>query len=161
MKEGWKLPKQTQKIKFHNNTFATINKNGFRVTSNREKNINSKTKKLVVIGDSFAFGEEVNDEHSLPFLLSDSNPNLEVYNLATSGYGHGQMLISLERQIEKINPDYVLLVFIETDMYRTLMDFRDYAKPNFFLTDHLKLNNKKLLPPHELRQEKALNFFLL
>lgn len=51
---------------------------------------------VVFFGDSFTFGEGVNDDATLPNQVAIHRPDLAVYNYAFSGYGPNHMLARLE-----------------------------------------------------------------
>jgi len=90
-------------------------------------------RRVVVLGDSFSFGEGVDDGEAWPRRLQDLLPDAEVVNLAVHGYGHDQMLIRLREEVPRYRPDLVLLGFFADDAARNTLDFRDYAKPRFVL----------------------------
>src|SRR5262245_47270071 len=90
--------------------------------------------RIVVLGDSFTFGEEVSDTETYPHLLQELLPTVEVINLGVHGYGHDQMLVLFREEGSKYEPSLVVLGFVASDMERNLMGFRDYAKPRFVVT---------------------------
>lgn len=90
---------------------------------------------VLVVGDSFTFGDGAKDEDVWPTILQASNGDLQVLNFAVSGYGVGQMYLMLERQIGRYSPDLVVAAFIDDDLKRTLLSFRAYRKPRFELED--------------------------
>lgn len=51
---------------------------------------------VVFFGDSYTFGEGVNDDETLPNQFARQRPDLAVYNYAFSGYGPNHMLARLE-----------------------------------------------------------------
>src|SRR5262245_37250811 len=89
--------------------------------------------RIVVLGDSFTFGEEVSDDETYSRRLEALLPGSEVLNLGVHGYGQDQMLIYLREEGVRYGPDVVLLGFIAEDMDRNLLAFRDFAKPHFVL----------------------------
>jgi hypothetical protein len=113
-------------------------------------------------GDSFAFGEEVSDEESLPFQLQNLLSDWHVINWAVPAFGHDQMLLRFKEMGQKKDVDLTVLIFLETDMYRNLHSFRDYMKPRFRLgSDELVLEKRKILPPDELAQQSLWKHWLL
>jgi lysophospholipase L1-like esterase len=90
-------------------------------------------RRVVAVGDSFTFGEGVNDGDTYPRRLQDLLPDTEVVNLGVHGYGLDQILIRLREEVPRYRPDVVLLGFFLNDAQRSLLDFRDYAKPRFAL----------------------------
>jgi hypothetical protein len=109
------------------------------------------TTRIVAIGDSFTFGDEVDDRDTFPAALERDLSAGEVLNLGVHGYGHDQMLLRLRREGLAFAPDIVLLGWVDTDADRDLLDFRDYAKPRFELSDgHLVLATSRVPSPAEL-----------
>lgn len=98
--------------------------------------------RILLLGDSFTFGEEVADEEVYASRLEKALPNREVINMAVHGYGTDQMFLSLQQEGVKYHPDIVILGFISDDMERNLLSFRDFAKPKYVLV------NGKLLLTH-------------
>lgn len=95
-----------QKFAYH------FNDEGIRVASPASR-INYEKPRLVFIGDSVTFGEELNYEDSFVFqvgkLLKDK---FEVVNLGVQGFGTDQSLLRLEKFIDELDPDYVVYTFI-------------------------------------------------
>ncbi len=60
------------------------------------ENIDQRDKFLLFFGDSFVFGEGVNDDQTLPFYVAQFAPHYHVYNYGFSGYGPQQMLAQLQ-----------------------------------------------------------------
>jgi hypothetical protein len=73
----------------------TIDENNRRVTP--YQNPSNPNKFLLLFGDSFVFGEGVEDDQTLPFHLSQLATEYRVYNYGFSGYGPQQMLARLEQ----------------------------------------------------------------
>ncbi len=108
-------------------------------------------KRILVLGDSFSFGEEVGDRETFSAYLERLLPNTEVINLGVHGYGHDQMLLYLREEGLKYKPDIILLGFLYYDLERNLLSFRDYAKPRFRKTAHgLKLESHPVPEPEAL-----------
>ena len=91
--------------------------------------------RIVAIGDSYTFGQCAEDSQTWPAVLSRRIPGSEVLNLGVMGYGQGQALLRLERDGLPYSPDVVVFGFHGTDMRRSELHFRDYAKPHFELTE--------------------------
>lgn len=107
--------------------------------------------RVLMIGDSFTFGEGVNNKETFSHYLQEMLPEAEVINLGVHGYGHDQILIHLQEEGVKYQPDLVVLGFVDADMERNRMNFRDYAKPKFVLKGgDLKLTNSPVPSPEEL-----------
>jgi hypothetical protein len=118
--------------------------------------------RIVLIGDSFAFGEEVADYETFAQRLEELLPQVEVLNLGVHGYGHDQMLVYLREEGLRYHPDIVIVGFVQDDMERNMVEFRDYAKPRFELVDGaLALRNSPVPAPSEmLARERYRSRFL-
>ena len=109
------------------------------------------TTRILVLGDSFTFGEDVGDDETYSDQLERLLPGTEVINLGVHGYGHDQMLIYLREEGVRYRPDIVILGFLTGDMERNVLSFRDYAKPRFVLDGGtLALRNSPVPPPAEM-----------
>ncbi|HTL46541.1 MAG TPA: SGNH/GDSL hydrolase family protein [Verrucomicrobiae bacterium] len=111
--------------------------------------------RILAVGDSFTFGEDVSDNEVYTHYLEHLIPNAEVINIGVHGYGHDQMLLYLKEEGIKYKPDILFLGFLFYDMERNLLDFRDFAKPRFRLSGgQLKLTNTPVPTPDQvLKQE--------
>lgn len=82
-------------------------------------------RRIVVLGDSIAFGLYVGDDETYAARLAARSPDSEVANLAVQGYGPGQSLLRLERLGLGLKPDVVLLALCLGN------DFADAMLPSF------------------------------
>ncbi len=88
--------------------------------------------RIIVLGDSFTFGDEVSDAETWPEQLQNNlGSSAEVLNFGVHGYGHDQMLLLFEKHGAALAPDVVVLGYVSIDMFRNLLSFRDFAKPRF------------------------------
>lgn len=93
------------------------------------------TVRIVALGDSFTFGEGVEDDQTFPHHLGGLLPGVDVVNLGVHGYGHDQMLVTLREEGPAYEPDLVVLGYVTDDALRNVLAFRDFAKPRFELVD--------------------------
>jgi hypothetical protein len=116
--------------------------------------IKSKEKlRILILGDSFTFGDHVSDDETYSHYLQQMLPHTEVINMGVHGYGHDQMLILLKEEAVKYEPDIVILGFLPLDMSRNLLKFRDFAKPRFVIDKgELKLTGTPVPRPEEILQ---------
>jgi len=85
----------------------------------------------LVVGDSFAFGDGVNDEDSWPAIL-ERLLGRRVINAAVPGFGLDQAVLRAEQLAEIYAPDIVILSFIPHDVLRCEMSYwSGHAKPYF------------------------------
>jgi hypothetical protein len=131
---GWTLKPNLRDVPFRG---ALVNSNARGIRGRRDYEIEKPAgvTRIVVLGDSFTFGEEVGDHETFAFHLERMIPNSEVLNLGIHGYGHDQMLLYLKEEGVRYRPDIVLLGFMPDDMERNVLSFRDYAKPRFGLRE--------------------------
>lgn len=143
---GWSMIPNAQRPGF------TINQQGYRALYNFE---NSPEKyQVLIVGDSFTFGDDIDDEHTWPQLLQQQSKQLNVFNMGGSGYGTDQMLITLQEEIKHYQPDLVIAAFIDDDLKRAMIPFRDYKKPRFLLhKEKLFLTNTPIGDIAETLQE--------
>jgi lysophospholipase L1-like esterase len=123
---GWALAEGTYQVKpVHQLTqFALhIDKFGLR-TLGAAAHV-SRTRRLLVLGDSFTFAKETATEKTFTRLLQDSLDarvaGIEVLNAGVPAYGTAQQLLFLrELQERQITPDITLLVFFTNDILDNL-----------------------------------------
>ena len=87
---------------------VTLNAMGYRGREGRVPKEPGQTR-VVVLGDSIAFGYGVADEQAFPQVLDGRDNGLEVVNLGVEGYGPGQELLVLRREGLSAGPDVVVL----------------------------------------------------
>ena len=87
---------------------VTLNSRGYRGREAWNADRRASTR-VVVLGDSVAFGYGVSDEQAFPYLLDTRDNGLEVVSLAVAGYGPGQELLVVKREVPELKPDIVVL----------------------------------------------------
>ncbi|HZT18013.1 MAG TPA: GDSL-type esterase/lipase family protein [Dongiaceae bacterium] len=130
---GWALLPGLRDVRLPDGTRVSSNSRGLRGTVEYSYDKPPGVLRILTIGDSFTFGEQVGDDETWSSYLQELLPGTEVINLGVHGYGHDQMLLYLEREGVRYHPDIVILGFLSLDMERNLFSFRDYAKPRFVL----------------------------
>jgi hypothetical protein len=117
--------------------------------------------RIAILGDSFAFGEEVRFEdtwgHQLELALGQ---RCQVLNFGVPGYGVDQMYLRYIKDVRAWNPDVVIFAFIDADVARSMsvyafLLFPDgtmpFPKPRFVLAgEHLRILNTPLPEPDDL-----------
>jgi hypothetical protein len=130
--KGWTM--RPGRWSFGKRTTITANSRGIRGSKEYAPGRTARTRRIVVLGDSFTFGEGVDDDATFPAQLQARlGPGFEVINLGVHGYGHDQMLIRLREEGLRYAPDLVVLGYYADDVARNALSFRDYAKPRFVL----------------------------
>lgn len=110
------------------------------------------TKRIVVLGDSFGMGYEVELEDTFTQvmrqnLINEMGQNIEVINLSVSGYGTAEQLLMLQNEGIKYQPDLVLVTWHNTDT-------DDNIRSNLFKVENNQLvrNSETYLPGIEIRE---------
>jgi hypothetical protein len=148
---GWALKPGLQALPVFGGKRLSSNSRGVRGLREYAYERSAGAPRIVVLGDSFTFGEEVSDDETYAAQLEQMLPGAEVLNLGVHGYGHDQMLVYLQEEGVRYRPDVVLLGFLPDDMERNLLGFRDYAKPHFVLDGGaLVLRNARVPAPEEM-----------
>jgi lysophospholipase L1-like esterase len=130
---GWRGLRNFTGIFVKDDFRATIafNEKGYRKKSSK---ITPRpgAKKLVVQGDSFAWGWGVGQGEVLTDILQDKlGPNINIINYGINTFGTVQEKIQLEREIVPLKPDWVCLMFYCNDFKDNLNgrnDNRPYCK---------------------------------
>lgn len=127
---------------------ATVNSNSDGIRDIREK---YPKRKILFFGDSFCFGEGVDNDETIPYFLEKNLKNIACLNLGIHGYGLDQQYLYLKEELKKYNPLLTCLVIADNDFRRDFLDFRDSAKPKFVLKDgEIILTSTPVPKPEEL-----------
>lgn len=142
---GW-APKKNYKYKVEK-AIASINSQGYRGKV-YFYNKNSTKKRIIMLGDSIAFGYGVKGEQTFSDYLNLIDKDWEVINLSVQGYGTDQELIKLQNEGLRYQPDVVFLNFCLNN------DFRDNVSSKFiydstFPKPFFLLEDKKLVKHNE------------
>ena len=130
----------------------TTNSDGFR--SLHDFSNDPARYQVLILGDSFTFGDGIDDAVTWPQRLEERNARLNVLNLAGTGYAPDQMYLTLKEAIGRYRPSLVVAAFISDDLARSLLPFRDFKKPRFVLRNsELVLTNTPIGSPAEVFAE--------
>ncbi len=90
-------------------------------------------RRLLILGDSFAFGEGVNINERFDYVLSSVVPDFRVTNTGTMGFGTDQEYIASRRYVPELTfGDVILVLFYVNDFYDVLRTrFSLRPKPYF------------------------------
>ena len=152
---GW-VCKQDSLLKFYSkyyNQFRTrynINKEGFRNKNDFEAKSNPNNKSnILLLGDSFIFSIYLDEYKTIAYNLQKRFTGLyNIINLGIPGFGIDQCVLSYEKYSKLIDPNIVVLVYIDDDIARNLEAFRKpegMNKPSYdIINDSLqfRINNK-------------------
>ena len=116
---------------------ASTDRDGRRVTSAAPDRTPHDSGALVLVGDSFAYGQNVEDHETAGWRLGKRFTDRAVIDLGVPGWGPDQELVSLERFFS--TPDHpavrdvVVLVYENDfrDVQRQLEPYLGYSKPVF------------------------------
>ena len=118
--------------------------------------------RMVIVGDSYTYGENARDEETFPQILESGGllDGWEVLNLAVPGTGTDQQVIEFEHRGSRYSPDVAVLGFFVRDYNRNILAFREYAKPMFVADpgvppDGLRLLHSPVIPPEALYDDYA------
>lgn len=155
---GWTLKENLNKVNVYN---GSVSSNSAGIRGKKEYSIEKTNKtRILTIGDSFTFGEGINDNKTFSTYLEKMYENSEVINMGVHGYGTDQQLLKLKISGLKYNPDIVILGFYYNDIYRNELSFRDFVKPKFILKNgNLTLTNVPVISPKEYEKAFRLRTF--
>lgn len=117
-----------------------INPQGFRDMKDFERSPRpAGITRLMLLGDSFVVGAHLSSEQTLPGLLqSRLGARHEVFSAAVPGWGVDQMYLAYDRYKKVVDPDLVVLAFIDDDVKRVLEAYRSaerLTKPTLTVAD--------------------------
>ncbi len=153
--KGWAVKPNIKDARAFENKVFNTNSKGLRGPVEYTYEKPTGKARILILGDSFTFGDEVSDHETYPYYLGELLPEAEIINMGVHGYGHDQMLIYLQEEGVKYRPDIVILGFIYDDMYRNMVSFKDYAKPKFEVVNgELVLKNSPVPRPEVILQQE-------
>lgn len=94
------------------------NSKGMRDFREYDYNKSEGTYRILILGDSYSFGNGVDLNESYPEYLRENfkDKNVEVINLAVPGYGINHEYVSFLEEGKKYNPDIILVAFSPNDL---------------------------------------------
>lgn len=112
-----------------------VNAFGYR-DRERVSDKNPGVQRVLLYGDSQAFGWGLPMEDRYSDLLEDRIPNVEVWNLAVPGYGLDQEFLSFERDAKQFSPNVAIFLTSQNTLPRTQYRYKyKKYKPQFLLDD--------------------------
>lgn len=142
---------------FPRDTHVSINKGGFRDVE-RSYSRDSRYR-ILAIGDSMVWGYGVGQEEIFTSRMEERRPDIEVINVAVSGYGTDQELLVLQREGIRYKSDLVMAVLARNDFNDNVHHraFLIYGKPKFELGQdgELQLTNVPV-PPQRWWQQLSV-----
>ncbi len=111
---------------------------------------------LLALGDSFTFGDEVDDDDTWPARL-ERRLGRRVWNAGVFGYGLDQVVLRAERLLDEHAFAGLIVAFIPDDVERCEFSYRFAAKPYFDVDGgRLRLRNVPVPEPVERLEAPAL-----
>jgi hypothetical protein len=97
----------------------------------------NRSRPILAVGDSFTFGDEVNDNETWAAILEEIL-NVRVLNAGVPAYGIDQAFLRAELLLDEYDPEAVILSFISDDINRTEYSYYPWGrgwKPYFEYQD--------------------------
>ncbi len=114
------------------------------------------TRRVLLVGDSFAFGEEQSDQDCWAASIEALLPATQLLNFGVPGYGCDQALLMLERQLPVWSPDAAIFCIFADDVLRATRASTFYLKPQFRLDgEELRIEGTPVPPPQEFLSSLA------
>lgn len=132
---GWTLWPGLRDAPVFDGRILNSNSKGLRGRTEYAYERDSSRHRILVLGDSYTFGDDVSDDETYSHFLELLLPNTDVLNMGEHGYGQDQMLLYLREEGIKYHPDVVILGYVRFDTYRNIFTFNSYAKPRFELAN--------------------------
>jgi hypothetical protein len=134
----------------------STNSDGLRGTREYPRAAPAGTRRIAILGDSFAFGYGCNDnqvvsavlEHLLDYPLGPAAVRWEVPNFGVSGYGQAEELVLYRNKVRQYKPDTAVLFYFDNDIGNN-------AVADIFKLDtqgNLEATGKSFLPGVAMRQ---------
>jgi hypothetical protein len=118
-----------------------INREGYR--ADKPTPPNSDRFRVLVFGDSEAFGWAVNIEHSFGRLMEQKDRRVEVLNLSIPGYNAENVADHMAVLVPKYRPDMIFYLFAKNDMDPTMPFYPWLMKSRMLLVLALLYNRQQ------------------
>jgi hypothetical protein len=94
--------------------YIQTNSLGFR--DNQPPSEKDKARRIIVLGDSFVSNVAVRDNEVFTEVMERALPNTAVLNFGVNGYGQVQEYLLLQRWLDKLRPDLIIvLIYLRND----------------------------------------------
>jgi hypothetical protein len=134
---GWKhLPNLDLKRLNSNGQIWHIQTNSDGYRTSLSWNAQAQTR-ILILGDSFAFGEGVNQEERFDSIMERNHSSWNIKNLGVMGYGTDQQLLAGQQYFPELRAGDVLVLLTFSNDYIDILRqrFAGRAKPWFEYTD--------------------------
>ena len=134
---GYK-PKPNQEGSYTLNKLVSINSSGFRDKEEWSSARTKKSTRIMIIGDSFTFGNGINEEdrfsNVLERKLRAQHKNVKVLNASAGGWNLDNEYFFLLEEGLNYNPDFLLIAFFPNDWISPTTNDDSVARPIANLT---------------------------
>ncbi len=92
---------------------------------------NPSESRIMILGDSFAYGHGVNDENTISYFLERMIPDAEVINAGFPGMSIYHELTYMQQRGQYVEPDILILQVLDNDLHELLPHMKrifDYKK---------------------------------
>lgn len=113
----------------------TLNSKGLRDNKDYSYNKPENVTRIIVLGDSFTWGEGVNNSQICTEFLENKQDKVEVINTGHVGYGTAQELLLLKNEGVKYSPDLIILLFHGSDLINNVATTTGYYPRPVFAID--------------------------
>ena len=114
---------------------------------------------VVAYGDSFTFGDEVDDDHTWVNLLDTAWPQAVVDNRGALGWGTDQVLMRATAEVPVDEPDLVIVALNPVSLMRTEERVGAWLKP--WYSDSLAVQGVPVLSPDQLVRSRRWTLWSL
>jgi lysophospholipase L1-like esterase len=140
------------------NAQISINKDGYRGRL-VSKQKGEDTFRIILLGDSFAFGWGVEEDETFAFHLEqilnkrlEGKPNVEVINFGVPGYSTFQQVALFEEKGMEYKPDAVLVYFVDNDFGMPFFIRRFDDPESMILSQQVRSHAKEVSGNHEAEE---------
>ncbi len=121
----WHVPNLTARIPL-GETFHAFQSNSIGMRASRDYSEASRpgTKRIIVLGDSYAAGDGVDNDQRFSEIIERAFPNLEVLNFALNGSGTDQQLLIYEHIAKDFHTDAFIFAICVENIARNLCTCR-------------------------------------
>lgn len=139
-------------------TQVNILRHGIRSNGNVKMDTIFNKKSILVVGDSFTFGDEVSDHETWPAQL-ETKTGKKVINAGVFGYGLDQIILRAESLLPIYKPDTVIVAFVPDDIRRCILSVRTGVPKPYFLLENGELALKNIPVPLRPANLGGMDFF--
>jgi hypothetical protein len=117
---GWRMRPNHEFVVDTEEYHVAYRSNSLGFRDGTRADTSEKSRKIVLVGDSFAFGQGVAYDQTFGALIESRLPSTAVHNLALQGFGIDQMWNVVKSVGLPMRPDLVIVAFISDDFSRSL-----------------------------------------